>query len=74
LLRHVLDADDSLLGKALDDKLRRSVDRVYRLLGLLYHIDDVAAARSPSSRANGDGAQPPSSISTTCWAASCAGV
>jgi HEAT repeat protein len=45
LMRHVLDADDSLLGKALEDKLRRSVDRVYRLLGLLYHVDDVAAAR-----------------------------
>ena len=45
LMRHVLDADDSLLGKALEDKLRRSVDRIYRLLGLLYHVDDVAAAR-----------------------------
>jgi AAA family ATP:ADP antiporter len=45
LMRHVLDATDSLLGRALDDKLRRSVDRVYRLLGLLYHVDDVAAAR-----------------------------
>jgi len=45
LMRHVLDASDSLLGRALEDKLRRSVDRVYRLLGLLYHIDDVAAAR-----------------------------
>jgi AAA family ATP:ADP antiporter len=45
LIRHVLDAADSLLGRALEDKLRRSVDRVYRLLGLLYHVDDVAAAR-----------------------------
>jgi AAA family ATP:ADP antiporter len=45
LMRHALDASDSLLGKALSDKLRRSVDRVYRLLGLLYHVDDVAAAR-----------------------------
>jgi AAA family ATP:ADP antiporter len=45
LMRHVLDGADSLLGKALEDKLRRSVDRVYRLLGLLYQVDDVAAAR-----------------------------
>ena len=34
-----------LLGRALEDKLRRSLDRMYRLLGLLYHIEDVAAAR-----------------------------
>ncbi len=45
LLRHSLDGADSLLGRALEDKLRRSVDRVYRLIGLLYHVDDVAAAR-----------------------------
>ncbi len=45
LLRHSLDGADSLLGRALEDKLRRSVDRVYRLLGLLYHVEDVAAAR-----------------------------
>jgi ATP/ADP translocase/HEAT repeat protein/CRP-like cAMP-binding protein len=44
-LRHALDADESLLAQALADKLRRSVDRVYRLLGLIYHVDDVAAAR-----------------------------
>jgi AAA family ATP:ADP antiporter len=45
LLRHSLDGAESLLGRALDDKLRRSVDRIYRLLGLLYHVEDVAAAR-----------------------------
>jgi AAA family ATP:ADP antiporter len=45
LLRDSLDAGDSLLGRALEDKLRRSLDRIYRLLGLLYHIEDVAAAR-----------------------------
>ena len=45
LLRHTLDGGESLLGQAITDKLRRSVDRIYRLLGLLYHIDDVAAAR-----------------------------
>jgi len=45
LMRHAIDATESLLGRALEDKLRRSVDRMYRLLGLLYHVDDVAAAR-----------------------------
>jgi len=45
LMRDSLDASDSLLGRALEDKLRRSLDRIYRLLGLLYHIEDVAAAR-----------------------------
>jgi AAA family ATP:ADP antiporter len=45
LMRHSLDAAESLLGRALEDKLRRSLDRIYRLLGLLYHIEDVAAAR-----------------------------
>ena len=45
LMRQALDGAESLLGRALEDKLRRSVDRIYRLLGLLYHVEDVAAAR-----------------------------
>jgi HEAT repeat protein/CRP-like cAMP-binding protein len=45
LLRDSIDAAESLLGRALEDKLRRSLDRIYRLLGLLYHVEDVAAAR-----------------------------
>jgi len=45
LLRHAPDAIESLLARALQDKLRRTIDRIYRLLGLLYHVDDVAAAR-----------------------------
>ncbi len=45
LLRQAIDGAESLLGRALEDKLRRSVDRVYRLLGLLYQVEDVAAAR-----------------------------
>ena len=36
---------DSVLARALDEKLERSVDRIYRLLGLLYPWKDVAAAR-----------------------------
>jgi CRP-like cAMP-binding protein len=45
LRRQALDGAESLLGRALEDKLHRSVDRMYRLLGLLYPIEDVAAAR-----------------------------
>ncbi len=36
---------DSVLALTLDQKLRRSVDRIYRLLGLLYPWKDIAAAR-----------------------------
>ena len=35
----------SVLAVALDEKLARTVDRIYRLLGLLYPWKDVAAAR-----------------------------
>ena len=37
--------DDSLVVRALDDKLTRTLDRIYRQLGLLYPWKDVAAAR-----------------------------
>ena len=36
---------DTLLVRALDDKLSRSIDRIFRLLGLRYSAKDVAAAR-----------------------------
>ena len=36
---------DSVLARALKEKLERSVDRIYRLLGLLYPWKDIAAAR-----------------------------
>jgi AAA family ATP:ADP antiporter len=45
LLHHDARAGTSLLGRALDDKLARTLDRVYRLLGLLYAWRDIAAAR-----------------------------
>ena len=45
LLRESAQHRGSLLDRALDDKLSRTLDRIYRLLGLLYNIDDVAAAR-----------------------------
>jgi AAA family ATP:ADP antiporter len=47
----------SMLVRALDDKLERTLDRIYRLMGLLYPWKDVAAARytiehgEPRSRA-----------------------
>ncbi len=36
---------DALLAQALDEKMRRTKDRVYRLLGLIYPWQDVSAAR-----------------------------
>ncbi len=38
-------ASRSLLVRALEDKLARALDRIYRLLGLIYPWKDVAAAR-----------------------------
>ena len=46
LQRHDPGARESLLGRALTDKMARALDRIYRLLGLLYQVDDIAAARS----------------------------
>ncbi len=39
------EAQRSLLVHALEDKLGRTLDRIYRLLGLIYPWKDVAAAR-----------------------------
>ena len=50
---------EALLGRALDEKLTRTLDRIYRLLGLLYPWKDIAAARwaiergDPRARAAG---------------------
>ena len=45
----------SLLDRALDDKLARTLDRIYRLVGLLYNMDDVAAARYTIERGEARG-------------------
>ena len=45
LLQRNADAQKSLLVRALDDKLDRTLDRIYRLLGLIYPWKDIAAAR-----------------------------
>jgi len=45
LLEREAGADETLLVRALDDKLARVLDRVFRLLGLRHAWTDVAAAR-----------------------------
>ncbi|HEX7085036.1 MAG TPA: Npt1/Npt2 family nucleotide transporter [Vicinamibacterales bacterium] len=45
LVREDPTAADTLLARALGEKLARTLDRVYRLLGLLYDWKDVSAAR-----------------------------
>lgn len=61
-LRHNLverdqEGGSSILVRALDDKMARALDRIFRLLGLLYAWTDIAAARyaleqgDPRSRA-----------------------
>jgi ATP/ADP translocase/CRP-like cAMP-binding protein len=47
-------AEDSLIARVLDDKLGRTLDRIFRELALIYPWQDIAAARraiaSPDSR------------------------
>ena len=45
LVHHDPVAKDTLLARALDEKVRRTVDRIYRLLSLVYPWKDIAAAR-----------------------------
>ena len=45
LVQRSADAQKSLLVRALADKLDRTVDRIYRLLGLIYPWKDIVAAR-----------------------------
>src|SRR5688572_328057 len=45
LIAREAESADTLLVRALDDKLARSIDRIFRLLGLRYSAKDVAAAR-----------------------------
>ena len=58
-LQHNLSRHDagpgSLLDRALDDKLARTLDRIYRLVGLLYNMEDVAAARYTIERGEARG-------------------
>jgi AAA family ATP:ADP antiporter len=43
-------AKNTLLARALEEKLQRTLDRVFRLLGLIYPWNDMAAARSTLER------------------------
>ncbi|HEY7441566.1 MAG TPA: HEAT repeat domain-containing protein [Vicinamibacterales bacterium] len=45
LEQHDPQASGSLLVRALGDKLERTLDRIYRLLGLIYPWKDISAAR-----------------------------
>jgi AAA family ATP:ADP antiporter len=53
LTRHDSRAPRSLLLRVLEDKLGRTLDRIYRLLGLMYSWRDVAAARQAIERGSG---------------------
>jgi AAA family ATP:ADP antiporter len=45
ILRHAPAPHQTLLVRALGDKLDRTLDRIYRLLGLIYPWNDIADAR-----------------------------
>jgi HEAT repeat protein/CRP-like cAMP-binding protein len=53
LTRHDPRTSRSLLLRVLEDKLGRTLDRLYRLLGLMYSWRDVAAARETIERGSG---------------------
>ena len=50
LVRDLPEAPQSLVVRAMEDKLARTLDRLYRLLGLIYAWKDVAAARHTIER------------------------
>ena len=50
LLDHAPDPHDTLLERALGERLERTLDRIYRLMGVLYEVDDIAAARQAIER------------------------
>ena len=52
IAQHDASAEGTLLLRALDDKLARTIDRLYRLLGLRYPWRDIAAARTAISSAD----------------------
>ena len=45
--------EETLATRALDEKMRRALDRVYKLLSLLYPWRDITAARMVIEQANG---------------------
>ena len=59
-------ARDTLLSRALEEKLDRTVDRVYHLLELIYPWKDVAAARWTLEHTTGRNRAGAMDTSTTC--------
>ena len=47
--------EETLAARALNEKMKRALDRVYRLLGLLYPWKDIAAARLVIEQKNSRG-------------------
>ena len=45
LLDHAPAPHDTLLERALGERLDRTLDRIYRLMGVLHEVDDITAAR-----------------------------
>ena len=45
LLQHAPSPHDTLLERALGERLERMLDRIYRLVGVLHDVGDVTAAR-----------------------------
>ena len=52
LLDHAPAPHDTLLESALGERLDRTLDRLYRLMGVLHEVDDIAAARQAIDRGN----------------------
>ena len=50
LLTRAPASHDSVLARALRERLHRVLDRLYRLLGVLHEVDDVTAARHAIER------------------------
>ena len=53
LLTHAPAPHDSVLERALGERLDRILDRIYRLLGVLHEVDDLTAARHAIERGSG---------------------
>ena len=53
LLDHAPAAHGTLVERALGERLERTLDRIYRLMGVLHEVDDIAAARQAIEHSDG---------------------
>ena len=53
LLDHAPAPHDTLVERALGERLERTLDRIYRLMGVLHEVDDIAAARQAIEHSEG---------------------